>query len=288
VRIAPRRIGIRLGVALLPLALAGCGASLGFTAASYGVDGAAYATEGKSTTDMALSAIESKNCALLRVIDGKPICKPWTPAELAQMQKNKEDVARHHPDVILMSENEDFEAVGVPAPKKPPLADVNAPEVAAAAPAPSEAPPALPVAAVKREALAPPAATRIAVAPEKDDKTATTASSTQVRVAHARPGDVYLVLASFSTRANAERARMLYAKSGQGMSLAVLDGPTYHRVASGPYGRAELAAARARIERELGVAKSWAVAACPGAGGAACTEMARRDAPSPQLAARVE
>ncbi|HUC60533.1 MAG TPA: hypothetical protein VMF53_01110, partial [Alphaproteobacteria bacterium] len=102
-------------MALLPLALAGCGASLGFTAASYGVDGAAYATEGKSTTDMALSAIESKNCALLRVIDGKPICKPWTPAELAQMQKNKEDVARHHPDVILMSENEDFEAVGVPA-----------------------------------------------------------------------------------------------------------------------------------------------------------------------------
>lgn len=280
--IAPRRIWIPVALILCPAALAGCAASLGFTAASYSVDGVAYATEGKSTTDMVLSGVESENCALLRVFSDKPICRPWNAAELAQLEQNKKDIARGHPDVILMSENENFEQVGVQAPRKAPLLDANASEVASASTGETP-PPAVPVAAVQAEPIAPTSvvATPTASAPAKTQDT---------RLAHAkaRPGDVYLVLASFSSREKAERARDLYQHAHPGLTLAVLDGPSYHRVASGPVAPGEIKAARATIVESLGVKNAWAMPACASAGEAGCAAMARLGVDSVQLASAAE
>jgi hypothetical protein len=277
VTVAPRRIWIRLALVLCPAALAGCAVPLGFTVASYGIDGVAYATEGKSTTDMVISGVQSENCALLRVFSSKAICRPWNAAELAQIEQNKKDIARGHPNVILMSENEDFEQVGVQAPRKARLEDVNASEVASV-PAGEAAPSAAPVAAVE---AAPIAATSAPAIPAK-------AQDAHLARANAHPGDVYLVLASYSSREKAERARDLYQHAHPGLTFAVLDGPSYHRVASGPIAPGEIKAARARIVESLSVKNPWAMPACASAGGSGCAAMARLGVDTVQLASAAE
>jgi hypothetical protein len=56
--------------------LAGCAIPPAVTIASLAVDGVSYFTTGKSTTDHALSAVASEDCALMRVIQEKAICTP--------------------------------------------------------------------------------------------------------------------------------------------------------------------------------------------------------------------
>lgn len=61
---------------LLPLFLAGCALPPAVTVASLFAGGVSYVTTGKGTTDHAISAIAHEDCALLRVVNGKPICDP--------------------------------------------------------------------------------------------------------------------------------------------------------------------------------------------------------------------
>ena len=56
--------------------LAGCAVPPAVTIASLAFDGLSYATTGKSTTDHALSAVASEDCALMRVLQEKAICTP--------------------------------------------------------------------------------------------------------------------------------------------------------------------------------------------------------------------
>jgi hypothetical protein len=56
--------------------LAGCAVPPALTIASLAVDGISYATTGKSTTDHALSAVASEDCALMRALQEKAICTP--------------------------------------------------------------------------------------------------------------------------------------------------------------------------------------------------------------------
>jgi hypothetical protein len=56
--------------------LAGCAVPPAVTIASLAFDGLSYATTGKSTTDHALSAVASEDCALMRVLQEKAICAP--------------------------------------------------------------------------------------------------------------------------------------------------------------------------------------------------------------------
>lgn len=270
----PRSIWIRLGAVLSPVALAGCVLPLGLSVATYGVDGVAYVTEGKSTTDMAISSIQGENCALWRIVQGKPVCRAYTAKEEAQIAENRAEIKRGHPEVILMTEDTNYDQVATPAPKRGPVQDVNATEVADAGQAQPDAPPAVPVAAVRAERLEAPAATKPASA-----QSATSAAS------QARPGDVYLVLGNFATREKAERVRDLYARSQPGLTFAVLDGPALHRVASGPLAPGTVAAARARIVHGLGIAKPWVLPACPSEGGPGCATMARLGVDTTQLAA---
>ena len=60
--------------AVMPALLSGCGLPPAVAIASYASDGVSYIATGKSVTDHGLSAATGRDCALFRIIKGKPIC----------------------------------------------------------------------------------------------------------------------------------------------------------------------------------------------------------------------
>lgn len=58
----------------LPLILTGCGLPPLITVASTVADGLSYAISGKGVSDHALSAITTRDCAVLRLLDGRELC----------------------------------------------------------------------------------------------------------------------------------------------------------------------------------------------------------------------
>lgn len=65
-----------IGVLSLVLLLGGCAESA-FTIASLAVSGVSYITTGKDVSDHALSAMVGQDCAMLRVVQDKPICHDY-------------------------------------------------------------------------------------------------------------------------------------------------------------------------------------------------------------------
>jgi len=59
---------------VIPALLAGCGLPPAVVIASYASDGVSYIATGKSVTDHGLSAAIGRDCALFRIVKGKPIC----------------------------------------------------------------------------------------------------------------------------------------------------------------------------------------------------------------------
>jgi len=62
--------------------LGGCGLPIALQIASLAVDGVALASTGKTTTDHAVSAVISQDCALFRGLKGEDVCRK-KPQELA-------------------------------------------------------------------------------------------------------------------------------------------------------------------------------------------------------------
>ncbi len=56
------------------LLIAGCGLPPAVVATSYGVELFAFMTTGKTFTDHAISGVLGRDCALLRVVEGEPVC----------------------------------------------------------------------------------------------------------------------------------------------------------------------------------------------------------------------
>lgn len=78
-----KRIAMRpILVLLLPLLLGAC-APAAVTVASLAASGLSYVTTGKSVSDHTLSAMVNKDCALLRVIAGEPLCRDQAPSAFA-------------------------------------------------------------------------------------------------------------------------------------------------------------------------------------------------------------
>ena len=67
---------------LAPALVGGCGLPPAVMIASYAADGVSYVATGKSVTDHGISEVTGRDCALLRVIRGRAVCKD-EPAELA-------------------------------------------------------------------------------------------------------------------------------------------------------------------------------------------------------------
>ena len=67
---------LRLGlVAILALGLGGCSIPTPVSIATYAVDGFSYAVTGKSMSDHALSAVLEQDCAMLRMVQGRLVCR---------------------------------------------------------------------------------------------------------------------------------------------------------------------------------------------------------------------
>lgn len=67
---------LRLGfVAALAVGLGGCGVPAPVSIASYAVDGVSYAITGKSMSDHAISVVLDQDCAMLRVLQGRIVCR---------------------------------------------------------------------------------------------------------------------------------------------------------------------------------------------------------------------
>ena len=95
---------------VMPALLSGCGLPPAVVIASYAADGVSYVGTGKSVTDHGISAAVGRDCALLRIIKGKAICKDEptqranpAPVEVGQhatlppgAQPAKGIAARHH------------------------------------------------------------------------------------------------------------------------------------------------------------------------------------------------
>jgi SPOR domain len=60
---------------VMPALLSGCGLPPAVVIASYAADGVSYIGTGKSVTDHGISAAVGRDCALFRVVRGKPICE---------------------------------------------------------------------------------------------------------------------------------------------------------------------------------------------------------------------
>ena len=95
-----------VAILLVPFLLAGCAVPPALTLASFAADGISYLATGKSTTDHALSAIASEDCALVRAVKEKPICVPERQV-LISMSKPKPspDAPTGPEDFALQEEN---------------------------------------------------------------------------------------------------------------------------------------------------------------------------------------
>ena len=68
---------------LVPVLLSGCVLPPAVVIASYAADGVSYVATGKSVTDHGISGVTGRDCAVWRVIKGRPICKD-EPTERAE------------------------------------------------------------------------------------------------------------------------------------------------------------------------------------------------------------
>ncbi len=145
---------------------------------------------------------------------------------------------------------------GAPAAPRPAVAPA-ATESAASGPVVTlnrgASPTALPAVAALKPGPARPATTR---APGR--------AITNVTLAPATPAhSVYLVLASFMSRANAERALGKYSNDHPGIAATNFRGGALYRIVAGPFRADKLTAARARVERAYGIASAWRLPSCP-------------------------
>jgi len=100
-------------------------------------------------------------------------------------------------------------------------------------------------------------------------------TASKVTPASAGAGDpVYLVLASFASRANAEHALGKYGRAHPEIAAMNVRGATLYRVVTGPFDADELIAARGRMERTYGIASAWRLPTCQREGAGDCVSRA--------------
>lgn len=265
---------------VLPLSLvflSGC-APAGFTIASYAVDGVSYVGTGKSLTDHMLSDWKGRDCATWRIIKSRPICKDFTPEEIAQRKKNRDEI-RHDVRKAYIATNLD----GIDLDTGDALATTTRTSVKArpvspaterkpAAAKANEGPVRLQPAPVKREDL--PAAGAgdrkpIAKRPVQPVALRKTRVARPVRVARRIPADSrYLVFGSFRNRGEAKR----FAGRHRVMQPTILPvrvrGKRYYRVVVRADGRQALASARHQLRRN-GVKDAYTMRICRAGGASA-------------------
>jgi len=93
-----------VAILLVPFLLAGCAVPPALTLASFAADGISYLATGKSTTDHALSAIASEDCALMRAVKEEPICVPERQVLISMSEPKPPADARTDPEEFALQE----------------------------------------------------------------------------------------------------------------------------------------------------------------------------------------
>jgi cell division septation protein DedD len=96
---------------------------------------------------------------------------------------------------------------------------------------------------------------------------------------------VYLVLASFASRANAERALGKFGDDHPEIAATNVRGAALYRIVAGPFRADELMAARARVERAYGINSAWRLPICQSEGASNCVDRGPSVGAAAQLAA---
>ncbi|WP_085884616.1 SPOR domain-containing protein [Oceanibacterium hippocampi] len=208
--------------------LGGCALPPAITAASWALDGISLAMSGKSMTDHALSAVVDEDCAILRLLDGEPVC--------SEFEEGDGSVLLAADDDPVYPTGRDGGYSAIPADRT-----VDAATIAEAAPASAAA-----------SASGPgsqPVAARVPVGLPGG-----VAGLSEPR---------YLVLGSYRSRDHAH-AMMVRAVDLRPMMVDVeVDGSRYHRVTVGPFAAERIDAARATLEAR-GFKETWPVALADG------------------------
>jgi hypothetical protein len=257
---------------VLPLSLvflSGC-VPTGFTIASYAVDGISYAGSGKSLTDHMLSDWKGRDCATWRILKSRPICKDFTPEEIARRKRNRDSI-RHdigHAYIATNLDGIDLNdgTVLATTTKTNARANVKARPASPAIehkPAASKAndgPVRLQPAPVKRQDLpAAGAGDRRPIAKRPEQPVALRQARAARRIA---ADSRYLVFGSFRHRGEAKR----FAGRHKVMRPTILPvrvrGKRYYRVVVRADGREALASARHQLRRN-GVKDAYTMRICP-------------------------
>jgi hypothetical protein len=96
----------RIAILITPILLAGCALPPALHLASLAADGVSFIATGKSTTDHALSAVSSEDCAMLRALKEEAICVPESKVVERQVAVSMAGVK---PLAKGLSEPEDFD-----------------------------------------------------------------------------------------------------------------------------------------------------------------------------------
>ena len=76
------RVWMVAGACMALASLSGCGVPTAVTIASYAADGASFLSTGRSVTDHGISILLQKDCALIRIIRNRPICRSMKKGDL--------------------------------------------------------------------------------------------------------------------------------------------------------------------------------------------------------------
>jgi cell division protein FtsN len=261
---------------VLLILLSGC-VPVGFTIASYAVDGASYAGSGKSLTDHMLSDWKGRDCATWRILRSQPICKDFTPEEIARRKKNREEI-RHdvgHAYIATNLDGIDLDTGSTLAKTttKTTITTTTTPDaksraVQSVTPGASGKPVRLKPAPVLREDL-PPAGGRRGKPMVERPKTPNEARHAR-RVRQVPADSRYLVFGSFRHRSDAARFAGRHAVMGPRVVPVTVRGKRYYRVVVHADGREALATARHQLRRN-GVKNAYTMRICrPGVRSAHC------------------
>ena len=245
---SPRAFRTLMALLMVTGALAGCAEPLSMTVTPNAFDGFSYGVEGKSVSDMAISQVSDRDCALWRVIEEKPVCRDYTLKErrdmaVARLESDRHDrrgnrvnepdlyVADKAPSPILVAQAQEAQA------KLDEAEGKNAAGTAVASSGTGDRVPANPV-------------------PVPTLRPASNVRPALARASVSGNGD-YLVLGSYSTREKADFARTRYAGEPTVVETVAAGGKLIYRVVSGPYEAGDLATTKLRLAQNYGVRDAW-------------------------------
>lgn len=250
-------------VVAVPILLGGCALPLPVKIASWAIDGISYVATQKSVTDHGISLAMEKDCALLRGVTEGQVCREGEPEIAVALAKLKERadadeaariaeadrVGEDLPEDMVL-ELADFESASGPDQAEPTAAEQSV----AQAPV-SEAPGVEAPAPVIAEAV-------VARSVEETTPAADAIERRSVAVAMAEGANLFYVIGSFSSQANAQRLASRHDALAPSVMPIRIKKRHVYRVLVGPYRKDEMRDAGRRLN-SAGVRHAWGIRVDP-------------------------